>query len=327
MVINIIYPDEVKSLTKKVIEYDVLVTNMDRDKGMNVSVFRNCRLSDRFGGSNNSEVMTLTPARKDSAGNYEKGSVVLIECIAGNTDNGMATIIGGINVSAINAYKKDDGQFYEFYFNGLRQKIDKDGAFTLEFNSFVDVDGKKVNEAAAGTKININKDGIIRISDNKGQFFELDRVAKKSTWSDGADSIVIDQGAKSVALTSSGEMTSKSEKKMSMDSSDALSMSSKQDTEIKSGANLQAESKGNMAAKSGGNWEVKATGNVQVQSGGMVMIQGGPTAQLQGAITMLGAGTVPVAAVGVSKVLGIGNLGLPVMSDILTGSATVLVGT
>lgn len=327
MVINMIYPDEPKSLTKQVIEYDVLVTDMDRDRGMNLSIYRNCRLSDRFGTPNNSEVFTLTPGKRNSNGNYEKGSIVLIECIAGNCDFGMATIIGGINTSSINQYTKEDGQFYDFFFNGVRQKINKDGEFLIEFNSFIDVDGNKANEKAAGTKLLIDKEGRIKISDNEEQFWELDRVARKSTWSNGAESVVIDKANKKIELISSGTMSSTSKDDMSLKADKNIKAEAKANVEIKAGANIKIEAKSGMNQTSGGNWDVKATGNITVTSGGAAIIKGGAIAQIMGATTLIGAGSVPVAAVGISMCIGTGNLSVPVISTVITGSATVLVGT
>jgi len=327
MVINVIYPENSRSISKQMIEYDVAVTNMDRDNGLNVSTYRNCKLSDRFGAPNNSEVFTLVPGETDGKGGYKNGSIVVLECLGGNSDSGMAIIIGGLFNSVVAKYAEADGQVYEFLFNGIRQKINKDGEWLLQFNSYIDTSGKKANEKAAGTSLFIDKDGRFKLSDNLGQFFQLDREAKTATWSNGADSIVIDQGNKKITMTSSGEMAQSSQKAMSLSSQDALNVSSQQDTSVKSGANLNLESKSNFSQKSGAAWQVKATGDVQVQAGGNVMIQGGAQAQLQAAITMLGAGSVPVAAVGVSMVLGVGNLGLPVVSQILTGSSTVLVGT
>lgn len=326
-VISIVYPESERSISKKMHEYDVAVTNMDRESGLNTSIYRNCRLSDRFAAPNNSEVYTLVPGEQDGKGGYKNGSVVVLECIGGNSDASMATIIGGMFSSNVVGYTEADGQVYEFLFNGVRQKINKDGEFILEFNSYIGIDGKKANEKAAGTAIAIDKNGNIRIFDNEGQYWELNRNSKTSTWSNGQESIVIDKEKKQINLTSSGEVNSNSDKDYNINSNSQTSISSKNDASLKSEANVNMESKANFQMKSGGNWQVQVTGNAIVKAGGNLMMEGGSQAQLKGTITMLGAGSVPVAAVGVSMVLGTGNLGIPVISQILTGSSTVLVGT
>jgi len=327
MVINVIYPDNDRSITQVAHEYDVAITNMDRENGLNVSVYRNCRMSDRFAAPNNSEVATLVPGVPDGKGGYKQGSIVVLECLGGNSDAGMAVIVGGLFNSVVASYKESDGQVYEFLFNGLRQKINKDGEWIIEFNSYIDVEGKKANEKAAGTALSIDKDGKFKLTDNEGQAIMLDRVGKTATWTNGADSITIDKGNKKIAMVSSGEMSQSSQKAMSMDSSDALNVSSKQDTSVKSGANLNMESTGSFQSKSSGKMSNQSSGDWTVTAGGNVMIQGGAMAQLQAAITMLGAGSVPAAGVGISTCLGLGNLGLPVVSTILVGSSTVFIGT
>lgn len=325
-VIGIHYPDQEANISKQVIEYDVAIFQADHRGGVNISTMRNCKVNNMFGAPNNNSTYTLVPGTKDGDGVYQKSSIVTVLCVNGMSDVGGAVIVGGLSSPDGPKYTSEDGQFYDFNFNGINYNINKDGEWTVTFNSPIDVDGKKKNEAAAGTIVKIDKEGRVKISDNEGQFWQIDRVAKTSTWSNGAESIVIDKGSKSVSLTSSGEMSSKSEKAMSMASSDAVNMSSKSDTAIDSGANLNMSSKSNMQQTSGAAWQVKATGDVMVQAGGNLMMQGGNIAQMQGTLNLIGAGTSPVAVVGLSQVLSF--LGpIPIPGQILTGSATVFVGT
>ena len=326
VVTEIIYPDDKASLSKKVIEYNVVTSDVNKNGNVNLGTYRNCIFNNRFGMSNNNETYTLQADQSDDA-KATFASIVMLLCISGQSSGGQAVIIGGLSHPNGPAYTSANGQFYDFNFNGINYNINKDGEWTLTFNSPIDKDGNQANKDAAGTKVKIDKDGRLSISDNAGQSFTLDRAAQNATWTNGNDSIIIDQKNKKVAITSSGEFNLASQKATSINSSDAISISSKQDTSISSGANLNTESKGNFGQKSGGNWEVNASGNVNVKAGGNVMIQGGAQAQMKAAINMIGDGSVPVAAVGVSMVIGVGNIGSPVVSQILTGSSTVLVGT
>lgn len=325
-VTDIFYPEEKSNISQQNIEYNVMVSDINQQGNVTLRLYRNCLISNPFGMSNNNLTYTLQADNADD-GRIEFGSLVLLLCVSGQSSGGAAIIIGGAPHPNGTKYKKDDGQFYDFNFNGINYNINKDGEWTLTFNTPVDKNGKKLDEKAAGTQIKIDKEGKLKLSDNEGQLIELDRVNQKATWSNGADFIVIDKKNKKIELSSSGDLSSKSTKKTEVSSDDNMTISSKKDISAKSDANMQVEAKSNMSQKSGANWQVKANANVTIKAGANVLIEGGTLAQLKGNITMLGAGSVPVAAVGVSICLGTGNAGFPVVSQILTGSATVFVGT
>lgn len=324
VVTDIIYPEEDKSLSKRFIEYNVMSSEIS-EGGTNLTVYRNCTVNNQFGMSNNNSTYTLQ-AEKAEDGKIEFASLVLIMCISGQSSNGQAVILGGFSHPDNPKHSKADGQFYDFNFNGINYNINKDGEWTVTFNSPLDSKKNKKNPKAAGTAVKIDKEGRVKISDNEGQFWELDRVAQKSTWSNGSEFIIIDKKNKKIEMNSAGEMSSTSTKKMSLTSSDNIEASASKDAKIKAGANVSLEAKSNMNQKSGGNWEVKATGDVNVVAGGAVTLKA-PIVAVQGQITTLGAGGLPVGIAGISICQGIGNLGIPVISTILTGSGTVLAGS
>jgi hypothetical protein len=310
-----------------VIEYDVAIAQYDPKSGVNISTIRNCKVDNLFGSRNNNLTYTLVSGTQDDSDVYSNTSIVLILCINGVTDAGSAVIIGALANDKGPSYTKDNGQFYDFNFNGINYNINKDGEWTITFNSVLDDEGKPTNKDAAGTAIKINKDGVITISDNEGQSWNLNRKAKTSTWTNGAESIVIDKGNKSVTLKSTGEMSQKSEKAMNIESGDVLAMKSKADTTIDSSANLTVSASNNVTVKSGGAWNIQASGNVNIQAGGNLMMQGSGMAQLQAAINMLGTGSFPIAIAGISQCIGVTNIpGLPTNSIIISGSATCLAG-
>lgn len=326
IVTNIYYPDDANNVSGKFIEYDVAVSEQLPGGGTTISTYRNCKVSNMFGADNNNSTYTLQ-ADTDLDQDTTNAAIVTLLCIDGRSDGGQAMIMGGLNSPNGPAYTSADGQFYDFNFNGINYNINKDGEWTITFSSPIDEEGNQSNKAAAGTMVKIDKDGRVKISDNEGQSWDIDRVAKTSTWTNGNDSILIDKGNKKIALTSSGELSSTSEKATTLTSNDAMNINATNDINVSGKNNVNTTSSANMMQKSGGNWQVQATGNVQVQAGGDVNIQANGQAQLNGTINLIGNGSVPVAAVGVSMVLGVGNLGAPVISQILTGSSTVLVGT
>lgn len=321
------YPDDSKNLSKKAMEYDISCFESNENGSVNIHTYFRCRASDLFGSKSDSLEFTYRPDdQQDPAKNL--GSLVLALCINGITEAGSAVIVGGLQSLQRDVLtQKADGHFYDFNFNGVRQFIDNDGAFSIEFNSALDNAGKQANAPAAGTVIKIDKDGRVTIMDNEKQEIAFDRVAKTISIDNGSEKIVIDKGQKSITLDSAGEMTEKSGKAMSLKSGDTTNIESSKDMTIKSGSNLNVEAQANGSLKTSANWNIKAGANVNIKAGANAMIEGGAIAQLKGTLTLLGNGAVPVAAVGISQCIGVGNLGLPVISTIISGSATVFVGT
>jgi len=326
-VLKIYYPEDPANLSGNFIEYDVFVAIRDMRSGANFQVYRNCQVSDMFGTVNNFNDFTLQPAEKlDENGVPVGGATVTLLCIDGTSVSGRALIVGG-KKSLKNKPSQDRGQFWENQFNGLNVLIDKDGAYTITFNSTIDQEGKKLNEAAAGTVIKIDKDGRASISDNEKQSITLDRVAKNMVWTNGSESVTIDKEAKSISMSAGKDVNSNSTEATSVKSGKDMNLESGAAATLKSAKDMTHDAGANLNTKVASNWQVKAGGNVMVQAGGNVQIQAGGQAQLMGTINMIGAGTAPCAAVGVSMCQGVGNLGFPVISTILTGSSSVLVGT
>lgn len=328
-VIKIHYPDDQTNVSKKYHEYDVLVAHGDARIGTNISVYRNCKVSNVFASNTDSLVYTLKPGEpaEDAKGTYVGGAIVTLMCIDGRPDAGQALIMGGLNSSefAFKTYSKEDGNFYDFNFNGINININKDGEYSIEFNSVLDKNGEPTNKEAQGTKILMDKEGRIKISDNKDQSWELDRVAEKSTWTNKNESIVIDKKNKEISMKSSGVLKAESKKDTTIKSGSKINLDSKADMNLKSAANLSLNVTGNSNMKAAA-WNVNVQGAVNIKSGSTINIQGGTMASLNALQVALGAGTMPVAVANVSKVLTM--LGpIPLIGDVLTGSATIKAGT
>lgn len=323
---SIYYPEEKENVSKKYIEYDVFVLEERGDGSASTVIYPRCLTVDRFGTANNFERFTYQPAVKKDQQVYKQGAQVLLLTINGYTLPNRSIIIGGFSYPVNSQYKKEDGQFYEWQFNGVNIKVNKDGEYHLTFNTPIDPDGKKKDEKAAGTKIQILKDGKLKISDNEKQSWEIDRVAQKSTWTNGAESIIIDKKNKKIELISSGEIFEKAEKEKTTKTGKDYKVDAGGSVEEKAGKDIKMEAGGNIQQKAATNWQFEAGANITIKAGANVTIEGGGQLQLKGMMTMIGAGNTPVAGVGISQCMGIGNQGAPVMSNIITGSATVFVG-
>ncbi len=329
VVTQIYYTEDPNNKTKQFIEYDVVVIEERADGGNSTVTYSRCQTMDRFGTSNNFEHYTLQPNVKKDGANYTKGAQVLLLAINGNASGGRGIIVGGISYPHTKKATKDDGQFYEWQFNGINVKVDKDGQYIMTFNSPIDVDGKKKDSKAAGTTFQIFKDGKLKISDNEKQSWEIDRVNQKSTWGNGADSIVIDKKNKKIDLTSTGttsETIAKS-KDVNIKEKDHSVTTKAGSINENSGKDINEKAKANIVNKAGANWTINAGGNATINAGGNLTMTGGGTAQLKGTLNLIGDGNVPAAGVGISQCMGTGNAGYPVFSQILTGSATVLIGS
>lgn len=324
----IYYPEQKENVSKQFVEYDVIVTEERADGAAATVIYSRCQTMDKFATANNFETFTLQGNTSKDKGRYKQGAQVLLLAINGNAAAAKGVIVGGLSYPAATKPKAADGQYYEWQFNGIDIKVDKDGQYSITFNTPIDQDRKKKDEKAAGTELKIFKDGRLKISDNEKQSWEIDRVNQKSTWTNGAESITIDKKNKKIDLVSSGTTseTITDSKTVKVSKKDHTVETASGSINEKSGKDINREAKGNVAEKAGANWTFEAGGNVTIKGGGNVMIQGGGTAQLKGVTNLIGDGSVPAAGVGISQCMGIGNLGIPVMSNIITGSATVLIG-
>lgn len=323
----IYYPENKQNITKQFVEYDVVVIEERADGAGATTTYSRCQTMDRFGTPNNFEHFTLQSNTEKEKGRYKKGAQVLLLCINGNGGSGKAVIVGGQSYPYSTKPKADDGQFYEWQFNGINIKVDKDGQYTMTFNTPIDVDGKKKDSKAAGTVFQILKDGKLKIYDNEGQFWEIDRANQKSTWGNGKESIILDKKNKKIEVVSSGDMNETIAGAKSVKVTKDHTITTDGSINEKSGKDISSEAKANIMEKAGANWTFEAGANATIKAGGNVMVQAGGTAQFKGVINLIGDGSVPAAGVGISQAIGTGNLGAPVVSTIITGSATVLIGT
>lgn len=337
IVTAIIYPDDPNTLSGKEIEYNVCVADYDHEKNINLNIYRNCRLVNIFGTTNDFVTYTLQPSTQsptnltgdDNENVFPDGARVLVLCMGGQTRAGSAIIIGGEQHRDQTPPQRSDGQFYNFQFNGINQLINNDGELIITFNSATDQDGDQSNAAAAGTQIKIDKNGVVTISDNENQVISVDRVAKQISIGNGSESIVVDKDESSITATSGKDENFNAGGKLSATSGDDMTISSGAALDISSEGQTSIKANGPLNMQTAGAWKVMASGDIDIQSSGDVTIESGqgPVIESAGPLVLIGQGSVPAAGVGISQCLGVGNLGAPVISNIITGSTTVFIGT
>jgi hypothetical protein len=180
-VIRIIYPTDKGSVTKKFIEYDILIENRANGTA-NSEIVTNVISFNLLGSLSDRLTWTLRPSNKkptDSKTMQGDGSKVLVMFIGG--EGFRPIIIGGVRDIQDESEKSDKssdaGHHYEHTFNGLTTGIDKNGAITITFNGPTKNDGKldtdKVKDEATGSFFNIDKDGNIKLSDKDGKQYYL----------------------------------------------------------------------------------------------------------------------------------------------------------
>lgn len=168
---EIVLPSNPRSLSKRFIEYTVLVQHLDNGT-ITSKMYNYCLLSNIFGGVADMLRYTLraTPGAGTTDSNKQpgpgKGAKVLLLCINGNHHN--AVIIGGIrdalaakDAGVEIADASDLGHNLYFEFNGVRFVINNDGELKLSVRGKTDADGKTA--ADVGTSISITKDGNVAI--------------------------------------------------------------------------------------------------------------------------------------------------------------------
>ena len=172
-VIELIYPDDKRNRSKRVVEYRVSTQCRNPDSNTSTTREYHCTQHNPLGGVAESLRWTLRadPAGLDKNG-FGKGSKVLVLCIDGA--EGDAIIISGIvdqaererlgrstDVDNIAKTLKDNDLQLLFRFNGLTANITKNGDLSVQRFGPTDIDGKVSDDSAARSRFIMAKDGSI----------------------------------------------------------------------------------------------------------------------------------------------------------------------
>jgi len=166
-VVDVLYPDDPRNVSKKFIEYKVHVQHRDATGWVGID-YNNCFLMSTFGGIADKLRYTFRKSTKqqnqDPANTPSLGSKVIILCINGLQTN--AVILGGIRDAQEQVKDtRADGHNFFFEFNGLQMKIDDAGEFTVFMRGKTKADGTlDPSVTAGGSSIAMTKDGNVTVA-------------------------------------------------------------------------------------------------------------------------------------------------------------------
>lgn len=197
-VIDVIYPDDKRSLSKSVIEYSVQSLHMDHLRGgTTTKIYPHCILLNPFAGLADKGFYTLrvSPSRPSQGGSAPGlGSKVLMLCVNGAMTQPI--IIGGVHdqkdLSQKDASKQ--GRHLNFVFNGVGFDVNDSGEFTVTYGGKTKMDGTLddgVDKNVVGTTIQMLKDGSVLVKSPTGQLFNIDQTNKTVKIS-GKDKVQVD---------------------------------------------------------------------------------------------------------------------------------------
>ena len=158
--------DSPTNYRKNVPEYDVLVMEQDKNRGITTITYKNCISMDSFGGVADFFEFKRRPKTKEKTKNDFKdcdGQLVLLLCLDGSSEKGI--IIGGIkHASRLSQLTAEAGLNLQGEYNGVHWGIDKEGSFSITFKGPTNNDGTLTKKDIAGSQVNIEKDGSIELN-------------------------------------------------------------------------------------------------------------------------------------------------------------------
>lgn len=301
IVIDVFDTDNKRNISKKILEYDVMVVEQNQNSSMEPVIYKNCINIDGFGGVADFFEYKLRPVPKKTknAGtpvstNFKEqlGNMVLLLCIDGSSDKGI--IIKSVTHQGRKTnLNKDNGLHLEGEYNGLNWKIDKEGALTVTFKTATDNDGKPKDEQVGGSFIKMDKEGSTQIDTNlKG---------------DEATSLKVDKKNKGIVIKAGQNISINATKDISIQAEGKI------DGKAKSVA-FEAEGTAKYSAKSSITIQGKSMVSIE---GGNVMLKGQNTVMVEGRQFMVNASKIFLGSGGgavtsLTKFVGTGNMGAPV---------------
>ena len=305
-IVKIVYPDEPENRNKERIEYTVRVRGQDYPHAFDATdvggIYNyHTRTRQAVTNSLDDKIADETPREKMN------GEVVFVMFIEGHGDIPM--IVASDRHPRHTEYKKvkkDDGMFDIEEFNGIEISINKNSDYLIKNVGVKDDKGKVKSEVGVGSQIKMSGNGDIEVNthgttgtaDLRAKFTKAD---KKMEFYAQNNKVVYDSNGVSIIDKNNNEFTFKSTG-MSMKAVDKMALQATGDVSIKSDAKASLE----------------GTSGTDVGSAAS-------ETNINGQIVNLAGGGLPVARVG-DQVIGVGNLGAPVISSIVQGSPLVTSG-
>lgn len=294
--------------SKLTTEYDVIVIEQNADKGATTIRYRNCMSSEGLGSVADFFEAALRPQKKkttkgDSTNTSgQDGAIVLLLCLDEMSDKGI--IIKQLTHPDRKTTLVDEGPRLEGEYNGVNIKVEKDGSTSLTFKGATDSAGLPLDKELGNTVMSIEKDGTFQIK-HKGITQRLEKLGKAS-------------------LTAEDDISNTTKKNFNVTATENVNVTATKDFNLKC-AKLVAEATGDamlscqklqITAKS----EITVKGSqISIEAESMAKIKAS-TITLDGQVMLGGAGGQPVLLLS-TQMIGVGNLGIPVLSTAIAGYA------
>lgn len=300
---------DAKNVSKLVPEYDVMVFEQNEDKGATVIVYKNCMAAAALGSVADFFEANLRKLKKKKTKgetpsvNGQNGAVVLILCLDSMSEKGI--IVGALSHPDRKTSLTDTEPHLEGEYNGVNIKVEKDGSTTLTFKGATDNDGKVTDASQGNTVMKIEKDGSYQVNHKT----ITQRLAKDGKASLTADDDISNTTKKNFNVTATESVNIKATKDINADcvklviNATGSAMLACQKLEVKAESDIM----------------VKGS-QIQAEAESMAMIKA-PSIVLDGLVNLGSAGGQPVLILS-TMFIGVGNLGIPVISNAISGFAT-----
>ena len=302
-----------KNQSKLTTEYDVVVIEQNEDKGATTILYRNCMSAEGLGSIADFFEVALRPKKKkttkgDSLNTKgQNGAIVLVLCLDGSSDKGI--IIKSLTHPDRKTTLKDEGPRLEGEYNGVNIKVEKDGSTSLTFKGATDNDGKIIDPSQGDTVVSIEKDGSFQVK-HKTVSNRLDKNGAASLTADGD---ISSTSKKNINLTATSNVNIKAAKDFTLECAKLTAKASGSAMLECQMLNVKAQSQILLRAPSI-NVEAEALANIKAASISLV-----------GQVSLGGPGGLPLITMQ-AQAFGIGNLGIPVLSNIIFGFTNSVTG-
>lgn len=313
-VIVAIYPiSDDNNKTKFTTEYDVVAIEQNEDKGITSTLYRNCMSASSFGAiADYFEANLRARKSKKYKGDANRlsdqnGATVLLLCLDGASEK--AIIIGGFPHPDRTSTLKDDQPHLEAEYNGVNIKVNSDGSTSFVFKGATDNDGKIIDASQGPTTVKVDKDGSYQV-DHKTITQRFDKNGKAS-------------------LTADGNISNTTKKNFSVTATENVNITSTKDTSMKmtklimqasGSAVIEGEA---ISMKASSEFKVEAQ-EFKVEAATMAKIKAA-NITLDGLVSLGGEGGQPLLMLS-AMIMGTGNLGIPVISNAISGFTTKVMG-
>ena len=298
-----------KNLSGLATEYDVSCMEQNENRGTTTTTYKNCMLASGLGSIADFFEKTLrvrekrTDKGEATRPNDQNGSLALILCLDGIVDR--AVVIACFPHPDRKTTLTTEDPRLEGEYNGINIKVESDGSTTLTFRGATDNYGKVKDSTQGNTVVSIEKDGSFQTK-HKTITQRLDKNGKASLT---ADDDISNTTKKNFNATAT-EGINLTAKKDLVTSSDKLTMTAQGSANIQcQSATIKADS---AITLNGSEFKVEAASMANIKAASIV---------LDGIVSLGGQGGQPVLLMS-TVIIGTGNLGLPVVSQAISGFAT-----